>query len=120
LQNLIVEEESRKREQQQAQISNVLVAAIAELEPDLQEFLQLYYGQNLTQQEIAKQLDLKQYTVSRRLTKARTLLLKTLSQWTQEILHISLSSEVIESTSIVLEEWLQGHYQQNSLLTQEE
>lgn len=110
LTQIVVQEEEQTRQTQQTQISSVLVAALAKLNPQAQRLLKLYYVQRLTQQEIAKQLEVKQYTVSRRLTKARGTLLMTLAQWSQETLHISLSSEVLNNTSAILDEWLEHHY----------
>jgi DNA-binding transcriptional regulator LsrR (DeoR family) len=93
----------------------VLTEAIAALDPSIQELLQLYYQDQLTQQQIAKQQNVKQYTISRKLTKARESLLLTLTQWSQTTLHISPTSNVVKFISITLEEWLQAHFQAESL-----
>ena len=90
----------------------VLTAGIAELDQEAQTILQLYHGQGLTQQQIAKQLDIKQYTVSRRLTKTRESLLLTLGRWTKETLHISPTSDVLKDISIALSGWLDVYYNQ--------
>lgn len=116
LTELITQEEVQHRAEQQTQINTVLVAALAQLDAQSQRLLQMYYSEELTQQEMAKQLDIKQYTVSRRLTKARELLLLALAKWSQETLHISLNSDLLKSTSIVLEEWLNVYYSQPNLL----
>jgi RNA polymerase sigma factor (sigma-70 family) len=110
LSTAIVEEEEKKRNSQQGQINQVLVEAIAALDAQSKQLLELYYAQGLTQQEMAEAIGTKQYTVSRRLSKARETLLKTLIKWTSETLHISLSTDVIKSTSALLEEWLAGYY----------
>lgn len=110
LASLLEQEEAQTRQGQQAQLNQVLETTIASLESPLPELLRLYYGENLTQQQMATQLDLKQYTVSRRLTKARELLLAALIRWGQETLHISPTADVLDYTSTVLEEWLQQHY----------
>lgn len=112
LTEIIAQEEEQTRHSQQTQINAVLVAAVAQLEPQAQELLQLYYSQELTQQQMAQQLDMKQYTVSRRLTKTRESLLLTLAQWSRDTLHISLTSDVLKNITIVLEEWLKDHYTQ--------
>jgi RNA polymerase sigma factor (sigma-70 family) len=103
-------EEEQKRQSQQLQIQGVLIAAIAKMEPAAQEMLQMYYAQGRSQQEIAVQLQIKQYTVSRRLTKAKESLLLTLAQWSKDTLHISLNSQVIKDSTTLLEEWLKTHY----------
>ncbi|ACB51406.1 putative group 3/4 sigma-70 RNA polymerase sigma factor [Crocosphaera subtropica ATCC 51142] len=109
--DLITQEEEQQRLSQQAQMNQTLTAILTQITPDLQQILDLYYGQGLTQKEIAQQLETKQYTVSRRLTKAKQTLLLKLSQWSQQTLHISLTSDILNSMSTVLEEWLTNHYQ---------
>jgi RNA polymerase sigma factor (sigma-70 family) len=110
LNEMISQEEQKNRTSQLSEMNQVLVEAIAQLEGQAREILELYYTQGLTQQEIAKQLQLQQYTVSRRLTKAREALLRTLAKWSQETLHISVTSDLIKNTSAVMEEWLQAYY----------
>ncbi|AKG20685.1 sigma-70 family RNA polymerase sigma factor [Calothrix sp. 336/3] len=110
LSEIITQEEESNRDKQQAEIHQLLTTALTQLEPQTQEILQLYYTQALTQQEIAQKLALQQYTVSRRLTKTRETLLKTLAQWSQQTLHISLNSDILKSINTVMEEWLQGYF----------
>ncbi|MGF1479986.1 MAG: sigma-70 family RNA polymerase sigma factor [Cyanophyceae cyanobacterium] len=117
LTNLIIEEEVQQRTTQQAQVHQVLTAALAELAPDNQQLLELYYSEQLPQKEIAQRLKTKQYTVSRRLTRIRESLLQTLAQWSQEALHVSLTSDVLKSISAVLDEWLVGYYRRHELPT---
>ncbi|HHP7232370.1 MAG TPA: sigma-70 family RNA polymerase sigma factor [Xenococcaceae cyanobacterium] len=113
LTEMIVAEEVQHRSQQQSQINQLLTAALAKLKPDAQKLLELYYGQQLKQGEIAQELGTQQYTISRQLSKARQSLLKSLSVWTQETLHISLTSDVLNAMSAVIEEWLASHYHRN-------
>lgn len=110
LSTAIVAEEEKQRNSQQEKINQVLVKAIESLDAQSKQLLELYYAQGLTQQDMAEAIGTKQYTVSRRLSKARETLLKTLVKWTSETLHISLSTDVIKSTSALLEEWLAGYY----------
>jgi DNA-directed RNA polymerase specialized sigma24 family protein len=119
LTELIVEEETEKRMSQQAQVQQVLTAAIADLASESQQLLALYYAEQLSQKNIAQRLGIKQYTVSRRLTKIRESLLQTLAQWSQETLHISLTSDVLKSTSALLEEWLVTYYREQLTKTSE-
>jgi RNA polymerase sigma factor (sigma-70 family) len=107
LTDLIIREELQERQTQQTQINAVLKVAIEKLDPQVQTLLHLYYAQKLTQQEIASQLEIKQYTVSRRLSSAKEKLLLELAKWSQETLHISLTSPAVRDMSLVLEEWLQ-------------
>lgn len=110
LADLILEEEVQMRQTQQSQVSMVLQAAIQQLEPQLQQILQFYYREGLTQQQMAERLEMKQYTVSRRLTKAREALLKEFVQWSQTVLHKLPTSDLLNNASIALEEWLKTHY----------
>lgn len=110
LQDLIVQEENRARQLQRSQINAVLTEALQSLDAQSAELMRLYYQQGLPQREIAQQLNTQQYTVSRRLTKARETLLLKFTRWGQAELHISPTSDVVSSISSILEEWLQTHY----------
>lgn len=102
-------EDLQQRQIQQTQINDILGQAISQLATDNQIILSLYYRDGLTQTKIAQQLNLKQYTVSRRLTRTREALLSALIHWAQAM-HISLSPDLIVSMSVALEEWLTVHY----------
>jgi RNA polymerase sigma factor (sigma-70 family) len=110
LEQIIAVEEQRDRTLQQSQIYDVLVAAIGELETEFSEILESYYREGQTQQQIAKQLNVEQYKVSRRLKKAREKLLVKLATWCRETLHISLNSTVLDYISTVMEEWLKTYF----------
>ena len=107
---LIAAEAQAQRQQQQAQLSEVLAAAVAKLPADAQKLLELYYGADLTQKEIAAQLGIKQYSISRQLSRIRKALLLSLGEWAQARLHISLSPDLLKYTSAALEEWLATRY----------
>jgi RNA polymerase sigma factor (sigma-70 family) len=107
LMRLIIDEAIQERQTQQSQISTVLMQAMDSLDTQAQMLLNLYYRQGCTQQQIAAQLNVKQYTVSRRLSSAKTVLLRFLTRWSEETLHITPTSPVVKQISIVLEEWLQ-------------
>ncbi|MDJ0741943.1 MAG: sigma-70 family RNA polymerase sigma factor [Xenococcaceae cyanobacterium MO_167.B27] len=113
LSEMIVEEEVQQRNQQQSQINEILISALAKLKPDEQKLLELYYAQKLKQGDIAKKLSTQQYTISRKLSRARKSLLKSLSLWTKDTLHIYLTSDVLKAMSAVIEEWLESHYHSN-------
>ncbi|NJL19846.1 MAG: sigma-70 family RNA polymerase sigma factor [Leptolyngbyaceae cyanobacterium SM1_3_5] len=116
---LIDWEEIQERQTQTLQVSQILHHALEQLDPQQKTLLALYYGQQLTQQQIAQQLEIKQYTVSRRLSSTKEILLKAIAQWSQETLHISLTSPAVQQMSLVLEEWLQVQYDTKSALSQE-
>lgn len=107
---IIATEEAQTRASVQMQINQLLGDTITQLEPQLQKILQLYYGQQQNQDVIAKQLEIKQYTVSRRLTKAKAILLRTVANWSRNTLHISVNTDLLTSMSPVIEEWLQNYY----------
>jgi len=107
---LIIEDELQERQTQRSQVQQVLTTALESLDAESQLLLQLYLGQGLTQQEIAAELGIKQYTISRRLTSVREKLLLALAKWSQETLHISLTSTVVKGMSAILEEWLQEKF----------
>jgi RNA polymerase sigma factor (sigma-70 family) len=110
LADLIAEEEVQQRKTQRQQVNSVLAEAIQQLDEPSQRLIQLYYREGLTQQQMADRMEMKQYTVSRRLTKARESLLLVLAKWSQAALHITPTSDVLNHTSAALEEWLKTHY----------
>lgn len=112
------EQETRaERQTQHQQMVAVLVEAIAKLDEPGQNLLKLYYQEHLTQQNIAQKLELPQYSVSRKLSKARETLLKAILTWGQNTLNISPTSDTIASISAVLEEWLESFYPDRSQST---
>lgn len=115
----IAQEDAEIRETQNNQINQVLTDALAQLEAEVQLLLQLYYQEGLTQQQIAQRQNVKQYTISRQLARLKQTLLVKLAQWSQQTLHISLTSQVLESMSNALEEWLVTHYCSPDLATTE-
>jgi len=110
LNEAIIQEEREHLTQRTTEINRILSDALEKLDTAAQTLLQTYYKQGLTQQDIALQLGIKQYTVSRQLTKIKKTLLMELAQWSQKTLHISVTSDVIDSMSNSLEEWLIAHY----------
>jgi RNA polymerase sigma factor (sigma-70 family) len=110
LTEMIVEEEFQQRHQQQTDINQFLTATLKNLSSEEQKLLELYYSLELKQAEIAQELDTQQYTVSRKLSRVRKALLKALAKWSQETMHISLTSDILENISSLLEEWLANYY----------
>jgi RNA polymerase sigma factor (sigma-70 family) len=113
LTEMIVEEEIQQRNQQQNEIGEVLIKAIENLQAEEQKLLNLYYGEKLKQTDIARELNTQQYSISRKLTKVKKSLLESLAKWTKETLHISLNSDILNSISAVIDEWLESHYNPN-------
>lgn len=111
MERLLVAEDYAEQQQQMQQIERILIGEIANLNPADQFLLRLYYQETQTQSVIAQQLHIKQYQVSRQLSRIRQRLLINVARWSQEALHISLNSTVLASMSAVIHEWLQQHYQ---------
>jgi transcriptional regulator with XRE-family HTH domain len=79
----------------------------------------MYYGEGLTQTEIAQKLQISQATVSRRLTKinkVKTQWLCNLGEWSKQTLNISITPDVLNNMSALLDEWLEHHYTQTNVL----
>ncbi len=110
LTEMIIGEEAQQRTQQQTDINQFLTTAIQALKPEERKLLELYYARQLRQADIAKELQTQQYNVSRKLSRVRKSLLKSLAQWSKETMHISLTSDVLKGISSLLEEWLTGYY----------
>ena len=105
--DIIAAEEWKERQTQISQMFGLLLSAFQALDIRTQEIIQLYYQNELTQQQIVQQLQLSQPTVSRKLVKGRESLLKALVGWSQE-LNISVNPNQIKDMSIALEEWLKN------------
>ena len=78
LTQIIELEENKHREEKQIELQAFLTETLKGLKPELHQVLNMYYIKSLTQAEIAQQLNLKQYQVSRNLAKARETMLKAL------------------------------------------
>lgn len=111
---LLADEAYAEKRRRVQQLEAVLEEAIAVLAPADQTLLRLYYREGLTQAEIAQQLHIQQYQVSRRLSWVRQRLLVDVAQWSQKTLHIALDSAVLASMSDAIHEWLQRHYQKTA------
>ncbi|WP_346293589.1 sigma-70 family RNA polymerase sigma factor [Sphaerothrix gracilis] len=111
MQRLLAAEVYAEQQQRLQQIAAVLMGAIANLQPADQTLLRLYYCNVLTQKEIANQLQIQQYQVSRQLKRVRQQLLLSVATWSQETLHIAIDSAVLASMSDAIHEWLQHYYQ---------
>jgi RNA polymerase sigma factor (sigma-70 family) len=106
----IEREEIDRRTAQQLQLQTILTQTVADLSPELQEILQLFYRAGLSQQELASHLKLSQPTVSRRLKKAEENLLAALLTWIESQLNQFPDPDVLKSISTTLREWLIVHY----------
>lgn len=106
----IAEEESQERGEQRSQVSHTLLTAIGNLDETSQSLLQLYYKDGLTQQQMVKQTQMSQATVSRRLTRSREALLNALVEWSRSQMNIPVTSNLIKDMGTALDEWLTLHY----------
>ncbi len=110
LTEMIVEEEIQQRNQQQNQVNTALLSALNQLKVEERQLLELYYAQGMKQSDIAQELSTQQYNISRKLSRVKKSLLKSLAQWSKDTLHISLTSDVLNHISVIIEEWLNSHY----------
>ena len=110
---LLAVEAHTEQQRYRRQINTVLENAITSLDLPSQRLLRFYYQENLTQKEIANQLEIKQYQVSRKLNWVRKQLLLNVAEWGQNTLHIPIKSTVLVEVNEVIHEWLQRHYSQN-------
>jgi RNA polymerase sigma factor (sigma-70 family) len=106
----IEREEISQRTAERSQLQTILTQALQDLPSELQEILQLFYQQGLSQQELASYLKLSQPTVSRRLKKAEENLLRALLAWIESQLNQFPDPIVLKSISTTLREWLSVHY----------
>ena len=70
----IEQEETASLQNYQTQLNQLLNSAIAALEPEARELLQVYYSKQLTQSEIAQQLNLSLSATKSRILRAKNLL----------------------------------------------
>ncbi|MBD2771322.1 sigma-70 family RNA polymerase sigma factor [Iningainema tapete] len=109
---LIAQENTQESQNRREEIHNFLLAALKQLTPELREVLQMYYQQDLTQQEIARRLGKDQVWVSRKLSKSRKILLEELTKWeqksekSQQGVNVSPDPNLLKDRSDALEEWL--------------
>ncbi len=116
--SLVEEEAQSERQQQRQALGDVLDQLLGELDGDAQKLLGFYYRDGMTQQEMAKALDVKQYTVSRKLSRIRQGMVKKLASWSVEQispedvdnLHTGPDLDLLSTVSSVLDEWLQQHF----------
>ena len=107
---LIAQEREAEQQERQQKMTAALRAGLLGLKPSNQQLLQLYYGDQLNQTEIATKLGIKQYTVSRQLSRTRQALLKVLVTWSLEELHISCDPAVLNNMTAILDDWLKAQF----------
>jgi len=124
---LVEAEAQTERQQQQQALGHLLEQLLGELDDDAQRLLGFYYRDGLTQQAMAKALDVKQYTVSRKLSRIRQGLVKKLAAWSGEqavasqssrenvdSLHTGPDLDLLSTVSNLLDEWLQRHFSERA------
>jgi len=107
---LMAQEAEVARQRQRERVTELLVEKLSQFSVHNQTLLKLYYSDQLTQTEIAAQLNAKQSTISRQLSRARQALLAVLVTWGKEELHISFDSTVLNNMSSLLEGWLEAQF----------
>ncbi|NEQ50920.1 MAG: sigma-70 family RNA polymerase sigma factor [Leptolyngbya sp. SIO3F4] len=112
MKKLLDEEDYVQQQQYMEQIGEILENSLSDLDQSSQTLLSLYYQQTYTQTDIARQLNIQQYQVSRKLSRIRRQLLLSIVSWSKETLHIPKESTILGDVSEVIHEWLQHHYSQ--------
>ncbi|WP_031294462.1 sigma-70 family RNA polymerase sigma factor [Leptolyngbya sp. Heron Island J] len=107
---LLATEAYHEQQQRLQQIGTILKRELIALDTPSQILLEFYYQQKLTQSDIANQLNIKQYQVSRKLSRIRRRLLLSVIHWAQQTLHISTKAAVLANVSDLIHEWLQHYY----------
>jgi RNA polymerase sigma factor (sigma-70 family) len=102
----IEREEIDRRTTQQSALNITLTQALASLKPELQEIIQLFYRDGLSQQELSSRLQLSQPTISRRIKQAESQLLSALLAWSELQLHKIPDPNELKTISSTLKEWL--------------
>ena len=95
-----------RRTAQQSELKIVLTEAFANLKPELQSILQLFYREGLTQQEMADRLQMSQTTIFRRIKQAEAQLLAALLVWIESKLNKLPDPNELKDISANLREWL--------------
>lgn len=132
---LLQAEAIAERQAQVQQLRQALQAVLGQLDAESQELLDRYYCQRQTQTAIAQGMALKQYQISRKLSRIRETLVKALVVWSveqghsqelhgqklhgqklhgQELhgqeLHSQPNSTMVQAIGAIVDEWLQQHY----------
>ncbi|MEM9213236.1 MAG: sigma-70 family RNA polymerase sigma factor [Cyanobacteria bacterium P01_F01_bin.150] len=110
LSEIVAQEEMDEWRSRTSQLMGQLTSLLEQLAESEQTLLDLCYRQNLKQKDMAQQLDIPQYKVSRQLSRVRKKLLKELVIWAEEALHIAVESNLVKDMDSVLEDWLRFHY----------
>lgn len=108
---LEIEEEIEESQAVFREIHAWLTGEIELLNTESSSILLMLYEQNSTQTEIGENLDIPQYSVSRKLTKIQKNLTENFIKWSNDNLNISLTANDIITINEALKEWLKYHYQ---------
>ncbi len=106
LDTAIEQAEFDRRTRQQSELETILTQAFANLKPELQSILQLYYREGLTQKEVAARLQLSQATIYRRIKQAEAQLLSALLAWIESKLNKLPNPDELKDISASLQVWL--------------
>ncbi len=110
LQQIIETEEAGIREKVSKNMQEIVTQTLRQLPCELLQILELYYRDNLTQKSIEQQTGMRQYNISRKLAKAREILLKNLMAWIRDNLDIHITLDNVKDINLILEEWLIDYY----------
>lgn len=96
-----------ERQQQLAEMTQVLAQAYGQLDGESQRVLALLYGDRLSQMEVSRRTNLSQATVSRRAGRARGNLQKAMLAWSEQPVNRISDPDKLKSVTNMLEDWLE-------------
>ncbi|MDJ1168959.1 hypothetical protein PMG71_05930 [Roseofilum sp. BLCC_M154] len=101
-------EEAEEETERFRQIGAVLSRKFDEFVVADRRLLKLWYGLGMTQSDLALIFSFEQqYQVSRKKDKLKKVLLKSLAQWSQETLKVTITSNQLSETANILDIWLE-------------
>ncbi len=97
--------------QEWQQVNSILSEAFATVPDQNQTMLKLWYGLAFTQSDLGRIFGLKQFQISRQMSRSQQILLTALAEWSASNFGISLSSEQLKEMATQLDGWLEFHCQ---------
>ena len=128
MESLVEEEAQTERQQRRQALGKRLEQLLKDLDNDAQQLLSFYYCDGMTQKDMAQALNVKQHTISRKLSRIRQAMVKQLAAWSMEQMameqtateqtasknvdssHTGPDLDLLSNVSNVLDEWLQQHF----------
>jgi hypothetical protein len=101
--------EDEERQQQRDDVKSFLYDQLQNLSAEMTRVPLMLDGLNMKQREVKIELDIPQYSVSRKYTQVSSALCKSLAEWSRDQFGIKLDSSVLEGMASMIKEFM-GHY----------